>query len=130
MKGVAEALPFQDSKFDLVLMVTLVFLLDDIDIAFKEAHRVLKLGGSFVIGFIDREGLVGRQYEKRKDESTFYKTPRFFTPEDMKFRFEKAEFCDLKFFQTLFSDPEAMKTAELPEPGYGQGSFVVVRGTK
>ncbi len=44
VRGVAERLPFGDEKFDLVLMVTVVFLLEDRATAFREAGRVLKPG--------------------------------------------------------------------------------------
>ncbi|HSQ77774.1 MAG TPA: class I SAM-dependent methyltransferase, partial [Nitrospirota bacterium] len=73
LSGVAEKLPFGDNEFDFVLMVTTVCFLDDMDLAFREARRVLKPGGSFVIGFVDRESPLGREYEKRKDKSAFYK---------------------------------------------------------
>ena len=51
--GVAEKLPFRDGEFDFGLMVTTVCFLDDMDLAFSEAHRVLRPGGAFIIGFID-----------------------------------------------------------------------------
>src|SRR5512142_3087005 len=52
--GVAENLPFKDGEFDFALMVTTVCFLDDRDLAFREARRVLMPGGAFIIGFIDR----------------------------------------------------------------------------
>lgn len=63
VRGVAERLPFGDEKFDLVLMVTVVFLLEDRATAFREAGRVLKPGGSIVVGFIDRDSPIGRRYQ-------------------------------------------------------------------
>src|SRR5512135_2538456 len=42
ISGVAENLPYKDSKFEFCLMVTTVCFLDDIDLAFQEAYRVLK----------------------------------------------------------------------------------------
>ena len=47
--GVAEHLPFRDGEFAFCLMVTTVCFLDDRDMAFREVHRVLKPGGSFVV---------------------------------------------------------------------------------
>ena len=42
IEGVAESLPFPDSHFDFILMVTTICFLDNISKAFKEAYRVLK----------------------------------------------------------------------------------------
>ena len=39
-------------------------------------------------------------------------------------------FQDLACVQTLFHDVARMPTADPDRPGYGEGSFVVVRGTK
>lgn len=77
IEGVAESLPFPDLHFDFVLMVATICFLDDIEAAFKEASRVLKPGGCLIIGFIDAESPIGRSYQERMDESTFYKDARF-----------------------------------------------------
>lgn len=45
----AEALPFDDATFDLVLGHAVVHHLPDLDVAFAEARRVLKPGGRLVI---------------------------------------------------------------------------------
>ncbi|HSB34575.1 MAG TPA: class I SAM-dependent methyltransferase, partial [Nitrospirota bacterium] len=50
--GVAEKLPFRDGEFDFALMVTTVCFLDDPDLAFHEAYRVLRYGSPLIIGFI------------------------------------------------------------------------------
>lgn len=133
VRGVAEKLPFGNGKFDLVLMVTVVFLLRDRATAFREAYRSLLPEGSLVVGFIDRESLLGQRYTAKKeteDTSGFYDRVRFLGPKEMASHLEVAGFSDLAFAQTLFSEPESLRTAETPKPGCGQGSFVVVRGKK
>jgi SAM-dependent methyltransferase len=45
LDGVAEKLPFGDSQFDFVLMVTTVCFVDDISRALMEAHRILSCEG-------------------------------------------------------------------------------------
>jgi len=47
--GVAEELPFRDSQFDVVLMVTTICFLDDIAAAFRETYRILRQGAHLVI---------------------------------------------------------------------------------
>jgi SAM-dependent methyltransferase len=141
VRGVAERLPFGDEKFDLVLMVTVVFLLEDRATAFREAGRVLKPGGSIVVGFIDRDSPIGRRYQgegegeseeatEKKHKSGFYSGVRLLAPVEMVALLEEAGFRDLAFVQTLYCEPEDMKAVETPQPGYGRGSFVVIRGDK
>ena len=52
--GVAEALPFKECAFELALMVTTICFLDNTEAAFKEAYRVLRPNGSFIIGLIHK----------------------------------------------------------------------------
>jgi SAM-dependent methyltransferase len=82
-RAVAEELPFADSSFDLVLMVTVLCFLDDPRRALREAHRILKPGGSILIGMIDPASTLGRDYEANKATSTFYAPARFHAPEEV-----------------------------------------------
>jgi SAM-dependent methyltransferase len=128
--GVAEKLPFKDGEFDFALMVTTVCFLDDMDLAFGEARRVLRPGGPFIIGFIDRESRLGREYLKRRDKSAFYKDATFYSLNEIVEHLSKAGFADFSFRQTLFGNPGEMEKADPVKEGHGEGSFVVVRGVK
>ena len=79
LDGVAEKLPFDDGQFDFVLMVTTVCFVDDINMALLEAHRVLCPGGVLVVGFVDRNSMVGRTYLSRQNDNVFYKEATFFS---------------------------------------------------
>jgi SAM-dependent methyltransferase len=128
--GVAEHLPFMDKKFELVLMVTTVCFLDDMEMAFREVHRVLKPSGSFVIGFVDRESLLGKEYQKKKDKSAFYQHATFYSTDDIVSHLRSAGFGKLAFRQTLFRPLSEMVEVEPVKEGHDKGSFVVVRGEK
>ena len=128
--GVAERLPFTDGEFDFCLMVTTVCFLDDMDLAFREASRVLKPGGAFLIGFVDRESALGQEYLKRKDKSAFYKEATFYSVEDIVSHLRSAGFGELAFRQTLFRPLSEMVEVEPVKEGHGKGSFVVVRAMK
>jgi ubiquinone/menaquinone biosynthesis C-methylase UbiE len=130
IEGVAESLPFLDSEFDFVLMVTTICFLDDIEAAFNEASRVLKFRGSLIIGFIDAKSLIGKLYERHKNESTFYKDATFYSVKEVISHLKNAHFKDFVFRQTLFHSLNKLKNIEPVKKGYGEGSFVVVRGLK
>lgn len=129
-EGVAENLPFADESFDFVLMVNVVCFLDDPVAAFKELWRVLKDGGSVLVGFIDGESLLGKSYQANKETSLFYREATFHTPSEILSYLRLAGFADFAFRQTIFRPLGDLDMDEPVKEGYGEGSFVVVRGEK
>ncbi|MCG6983358.1 MAG: class I SAM-dependent methyltransferase [Deltaproteobacteria bacterium] len=128
--GVGENLPCKDSSFDFVLLVTTICFLDDVPAAFGEAYRVLKSGGSILVGFIDRESSLGKVYEQRKQDSEFYRDAAFLSVSEVMRHLKQAGFRGFVFRQTIFQNPTEMKEADPVRSGYGEGSFVVVRAEK
>lgn len=123
----AEELPFADETFDFAMMVTVDCFLDDLETAYREAHRVLKPGGRLVIGMLDKNGAIARRYQNTKSSSV-YSQATFHTPDQTAAQLRKAGFFGIEFCQTLAEpDPE---NVEQPRPGHGKGSFVVIKGTK
>jgi SAM-dependent methyltransferase len=130
LAGVAENLPFGDGEFDLVLMVTTVCFLDDIYQAFQEAHRVLANDGFFIAGIVDRNSPIGQQYLKHQNESVFYKLATFFSVDEMVKIMRQSGFIEFSFSQTIFRSLSETDDKEPVKLGYGEGSFVVIRGRK
>lgn len=130
LNGVAERLPYEDMRFDFVLMAFCVSYFENVHNAFKEALRVLKKNGMLVIGFLDRDRPIGQSYEAHKADSTFYRQARFFSVDKMVYELTAAGFKRFEFCQTLFHPLDEIKEAEQPKPGYGEGSFVVVQARK
>ncbi|MDY0374349.1 MAG: class I SAM-dependent methyltransferase [Desulfobacterium sp.] len=124
--GIAEELPFSDELFDFVLVVTTICFVDDVSKSLKEACRVLKPDGFIIVGFIDRESEIGKQYSEKKESSKFYKDATFYsTPELLRY-LKESGFVVTNVLQTLIP-------GELPKTileGFGRGAFVVIKGMK
>ncbi|MCY0867711.1 MAG: class I SAM-dependent methyltransferase [Desulfurococcus sp.] len=128
--GVGENLPFKDGSFDLVLMVTTICYLDDPLKALKESYRVLKSKGAVIIGFIDRESLLGRIYMEEKDTNPFYRDASFYTVREVVEMLYEAGFRSLDFTQTIFRRLDEISGEEPVKYGFGEGSFIAVRAFK
>ena len=129
IKGLAERLPYGDLQFDFVLFVTICHL-DSLKNALAETHRVLKHKGTVLIGFLDKEGSVAKQYLEKRHRSTFFAKANFFSVDRVQALLKQAGFKDLEFNQTIFGDLEEIDEVQIPQPGFGEGSFVVVKATK
>ena len=129
VQGRAEKLPYRDMHFDFVLFVTICHI-DDLIIALNEAQRVLKRGGSIIIGFLDREQVIARSYLAKRDHSRFYKNARFYTVDRVIKLLNNAGFHELEFLQTLFDELDDIEEIQSPKEGHGEGSFVVVKAVK
>jgi ubiquinone/menaquinone biosynthesis C-methylase UbiE len=130
IRAVAEALPIKAESFEIVLMITVICFVDNIETALREGARVLKSGGFIIIGFIDRGSSMGAMYEEHKNENVFYKEANFYTPEEADYYLKKGGFKDISFAQTIFRDLNEINEIESVKKGYGEGSFVVVKGVK
>ena len=130
IEGTAEDLPFPDESMDYLLMVTTICFVDDPERALREAHRVLEHGGALIIGFVDRNSSIGKYYEEHREESLFYRDARFFSTEELLGLLKRVGFREFKMVQTLFHRLDEVKEVEPVKPGYGEGSFVVIKAVK
>ncbi len=126
LRHVAEELPFSDTEFDFVLMVTTICFVDDITQSFKEAFRVLKPQGCLIVGFVDRESKLGKEYSDKANKSVFYRDATFFSAQEVGKYLTDAGFENLLFKQTLIPGEEQ----EIIQSGLGKGAFVVAKGVK
>jgi ubiquinone/menaquinone biosynthesis C-methylase UbiE len=126
----AEALPFADTSFDSVLMVTTICFFSDPLQALREAWRVLKPRGHIVIGMIDKESPLGKSYEAKKSKSTFYRYAHFYSVTEVIEWLKRSGFGEIKTRQTIFKPPKEMTAVEPVKDGYGDGGFVVIAAQK
>jgi ubiquinone/menaquinone biosynthesis C-methylase UbiE len=127
-KGVAEQLPFNNKIFDFILSVTTICFVDDIKKSFKEAYRVLKNEGYIIVGFVDKESDLGKQYQIKRTKSKFYKDATFYSTKEVIDLLRKTNFKKIVIRQTVF--PSRNDRRDLVEDGYGKGNFVIIKGLK
>jgi len=128
--AVAERLPYKDMQFDFVLMVSCISYFQQLHPEFKEAHRVLKRGGTLIVGFVEKNSVIGKSYELRRQDSTFYKHAIFYSSEKVAEEIQKVGFTKLEFSQTLFEELDEIKEFEPAKPGVGEGSFIIIKAIK
>ncbi|HCE66749.1 MAG TPA: SAM-dependent methyltransferase [Geobacter sp.] len=127
LEAVAENLPIADASFDFAVMVTVVCFLDNVALAFREACRILKPNGVFVIGFIDRESELGQQYGQKKAQSRFYRDATFYSVSELEALLNEAGFSGFEYRQTLVPGETTDLTVR---EGHGSGGFVIIRAHK
>lgn len=130
MDAVAEKLPYKDLHFDFVIMASCISYFFSMKKAFQEANRVLKKGGCIIIGFIEKDSPIAREYEEKRLKSTFYKHAIFYHTAKIAKVMDEAGFKDLEYVQTLFGTLNEIDELQPFIPGYGSGSYVVVKGIK
>lgn len=126
----AENLPIKDATYDFCLMVTTICFVKDPVKALKESLRILKPGGSIIVGFVDKESALGKLYYERASESVFYRDATFYSTQDVLSILQEAGFVEHGTQQTLFGLLDTIKVPQSPRSGSGEGGFVVVRGVR
>lgn len=128
--AVGEELPFRDNQFDFVLLVTVVCFVRDVAQLLHEVRRVIKVGGTVIIGFIDKDSALGQSYETRKDTDKFYQGAHFYSAPEIAALIRQVGFGELQCCQTIFGLPNNSTTAYQVRDGYGEGAFVAVKAIK
>lgn len=123
--GKAENMPFKNNTFYYTVMITVDCFLEDIPKALQETARILKPKGELIIGMIDRDSPLGQQYMQNKEDNLFYRHARFHSVEEITEYLKAAGFGSFEYWQTLITANET--TSEVPEQGYGEGGFAVIK---
>jgi MinD superfamily P-loop ATPase/SAM-dependent methyltransferase len=132
VKACGESLPFEKETFGCALLiVTLCFVENPLEVL-REARRILRKGGSLVVGLVPRDSLWGAYYEeKRKEGHPFYEKARFYAFEDLQDMLRRAGFEILEVKSTLLQRPHEPRRVEEPVDGYVRGAgFLCIRAGK
>jgi ubiquinone/menaquinone biosynthesis C-methylase UbiE len=127
LKAVAENLPFKDNTFDFALMVTTICFVDDVNTCFKEASRILKPNGKFIVGLVDKNSPLGKIYLTKKQENVFYRWATFYSAEEIISILKQNEFKNIQTIQTVLGNLTEIEAIQSFKNGYGEGGFVVIK---
>jgi len=126
----AEVLPFKASRFDLVLFVTTLCFLEDVETALGEANRVLRCPGTILIGMFDRDSPLWSSFIREIRESIFFREARFYSVELVTSLMRRLGFNQFEYCQTLGRPLIEIRKVEPVEKGYGEGLFAVIKASK
>jgi SAM-dependent methyltransferase len=130
VQGAAEDLPFASASFDHALVVTTICFVESPARMLAEAHRVLNPRGRLVIGFIDSESQIGRDYLAHQAESVFYREATFYSAGEVEGLLRDSGFAVSAWGQTLSRPLAEIRAVEPLRPGRGQCAFVAVCADK
>ena len=106
-QGTGEYLPFPAETFHAcLLVVTLCFVQDPLAVL-QEAFRVLKPGGTVVLGMVLKESPWGQAYLRQAGAGhPFYSLATFYTTVEVSEMLRRTGFGPIDAFSTLFQPPD------------------------
>jgi SAM-dependent methyltransferase len=128
--GTAEELPYPAGVLDGVLLVATLCFIHAPPVALSECARVLRPGGTLLIGHIPSDGAWGRSYIKKANEGhPVYSHARFSTVAEVLRLSEMADFALDSGASTLFETPgHLIEGPPRVEQGIATGAgFVALR---
>jgi len=147
--GTAERLPFEEGSFDTVLMNGIPAYLEGLDLAFREAHRVLVAGGAALVCDVPASSSYGMLYRLAGTVGTwddpflrrvapddpypveFLRAASWRTTGELAAALTASGFGDLEYAQTLTTHAKySSARVEEPVEGFERGGYVAVRARK
>jgi ubiquinone/menaquinone biosynthesis C-methylase UbiE len=126
--GSGEQLLFKNSTFDYVAIIITLCFVQNPQKVLRESGRVLKEKGKVIVGIIDKNSFLGKNYQKKR--GVFYKKAKFFNVKEITGLLENAGFFNFYYYQTLFDLPGKIKSIQEPKKGFGKGGFIIISGEK
>ncbi len=131
VQGVGEALPFRAGSFDLVLMVVTLCFVDDPARVIRETARVLRPGGSLVLGLILKESPWADFYlQKARQGHPIYRLARFYAYPEVTAWLKAAGLTVRQVASTLLEEPQdiaPVRSAETRDGFWALAGFTCIR---
>jgi SAM-dependent methyltransferase len=121
--GQAEALPFGDQQYDLILMLTVLCFVQDPLRGLQEALRVSQPQGRLLLATLDPEVPWVALARQRGQTLRRANLPTISALQEA--LHNTGWHCEA-MVQTLVQAPETLTEPEPPRPGHGQGGYVVL----
>lgn len=131
VQALGEFLPLKGGCLDYVLLVFTICFLRDPQSLLREAWRVLRRGGSVIVGFVPRNSKWGKFYLKKKTGGhRLYKYANFYALEEVEKMLENEEFRAIKYSATLSQEPENVRKVEEPSNEVDERGFICIKAVK
>ncbi len=99
--GEGEHLPYRERSFDSVLMMTVICYLDEPLVVFREARRILVVGGKIIVGFIEKNGEIASQYRNEETKGRFLRFAHFLSVDEVSRYFNEAGFSEVSVIRRI-----------------------------
>lgn len=131
-EGKGENLPFEDDYFGTVFLIFTLCFVEDSERVLFESRRVLKKGGGFIVGIINRESQWGQlNMRKRGEGHPIYQHAHFWSPPEVKELIEKTGMVIEAYSSTLCQPPSETPYNEAAHKGLADGAgFVCILARK
>jgi len=123
----AEEMDFKE-EFDFILMVTTICFVKEPQKVINNCYKALKKGGYLLVGFVDKDSLLGKTYQKNKNASKFYSSATFFNKKEIISLMKNAGFRDFKCKENLYGS--SLDNLKFKIQDCNGGAFKVIRGKK
>lgn len=113
----AAKLPFPDKRFSLIVSITMLEFVDDVEAVFDEIDRLLLPGGYLVLGCLNSESELG----KYKDKDEVFRHARFFSSQEVKeklLRFGEPVLRPGVYFSPAFDLLDGSEKQDTVEPAF------------
>lgn len=117
LKADATSLPFSDAEFSIIVSVTMLEFVENINKVMDEIDRVLKPGGTLVLGCLSILSELG----KNKKNDPVFKHAKFFTPaelEQLLKRFGNPKISFGVYFSPTFELLDGREKPETVQPAF------------
>jgi ubiquinone/menaquinone biosynthesis C-methylase UbiE len=131
-KEAGEDMPFADASFGAVFTLFTLCFVETPAKMFSEAARVLKTGGSIIVGIINRESAWGEHYMRKKAEGhPIYRHARFYSSAELSAMLKTAGLHVEDSASSLFQPPSNNPYREEAHSGLSDGAgFTCIRARK